>query len=61
MSLTELSLAFVNTRDLWRVQLLGQQRLSRLLKISTLQIPRLVTELLREINKIHEEVPNPSP
>lgn len=61
MSLTELALAFVNTRPFVASTIIGATTVEQVIEnINTADI-ELDSELLSEINKIHEENPNPSP
>ena len=61
MSLTELALAFVNTRPFVVGTIIGATTVKQVIEnINTADI-ELDSELLSEINKIHEENPNPSP
>ena len=62
MSLTELSLAFVNTREFVASTIIGATTVDQVIEknINTADI-QIGEELLSEINKIHEEIPNPSP
>ena len=60
LTLTQLSLAFVNDRPFMLSNIIGATDLTQLREnIDTAQI-RLSDEILEEINSIHESIPNPS-
>jgi aryl-alcohol dehydrogenase-like predicted oxidoreductase len=60
LTLTQLSLAFVNDRPFMVSNIIGATDLIQLKEnIDTSQI-RLSDEILEKINSIHESIPNPS-
>ena len=60
MSLTQLALAFVNDRPFVTSNIIGATNLEQLKEnIGTVQL-QLSPEVLEEIDKIHEAIPNPS-
>ena len=60
LTLTELSLAFVNDRSFVTSNIIGATNLSQLKEnIDTASI-KLSDEIFEEINVIHEAIPNPS-
>ena len=60
LTLTQLSLAFVNDRPFTVSNIIGATDLTQLKEnIDTAQI-RLSDEILEKINSIHESIPNPS-
>ena len=61
LSLTQLALAFVNTRPFVSSNIIGATTLSQLKEnIDSVNI-NLSPEIIKEINKIHEQTPNPAP
>lgn len=61
LSLTQLALAFVNTRPFVTSNIIGATTLAQLKEnIDSVNI-NLSPEIIDEINKIHEQIPNPAP
>ena len=61
LSLTQLALAFVNTRPFVSSNIIGATTLTQLKEnIDSVNI-NLSPEIIKEINKIHEQTPNPAP
>ena len=61
LSLTQLSLAFVNTRPFVASNIIGATTLAQLKEnIDSINI-NLSPEIIEEINNIHEQIPNPAP
>jgi aryl-alcohol dehydrogenase-like predicted oxidoreductase len=61
LTLTELSLAFANDRSFVTSNIIGATTLSQLEEnIATYQI-KLSSEVLKQIDSINEEIPNPAP
>ena len=61
LSLTQLALAFVNTRPFVTSNIIGATTLAQLKEnIDSVNI-NLSPEIIDEINKIHEQMPNPAP
>ena len=61
MSLSELSLAFVNQLPFVTSNIIGATKLSQLKEnINSINI-NLTEDILKEINAVHKEIPNPAP
>ena len=61
VSLAKLSLAFVNTRDFVTSNIIGATSMRQLIEnIESIELD-VSDEILKEINKIHSEIPNPAP
>ena len=61
ISLTQLSQAFVNSRDFVTSNIIGATTMDQLKEnIQSIDIS-LNHEILEEINSIHENIPNPAP
>ena len=61
LSLTQLALAFVNTRPFVSSNIIGATTLNQLKEnIDSINI-NLSPEIIKEINNIHEQTPNPAP
>jgi aryl-alcohol dehydrogenase-like predicted oxidoreductase len=61
LSLTQMSLAFVNSRPFVTSNIIGASKLCQLIEnIESIQVD-LSDEILSEIEKVHEMNPNPAP
>ncbi len=61
LSLTQLALAFVNTRPFLTSNIIGATTISQLKEnIESIDI-NLSDEIIDEINNIHNDIPNPAP
>ena len=61
LSLTQLALAFVNTRPFLTSNIIGATKISQLKEnIQSIDI-ELSDEIIDEINIIHSDIPNPAP
>lgn len=61
MSLTQMALAFINSRDFTTSNIIGATNLTQLKENIESCNLELSDDILREINKIHESIPNPAP
>lgn len=61
LSLTQLALAFVNTRPFMTSNIIGATSLNQLKEnIASINI-EITHEMLRDINEVHRQMPNPAP
>jgi len=61
VSLTQLSQAFVNSRDFVTSNIIGATTMSQLKEnVESINIS-LTEEVINEINLVHEKIPNPAP
>ena len=61
LSLTQLSQAFVNSRDFVTSNIIGATTMSQLKEnVESINIS-LTEEVINEINLVHEKIPNPAP
>ena len=61
ISLAQLSLAFVNSRPFVTSNIIGATSIEQLREnIDSVNV-ELSPEMLQEINKVHEQIPNPAP
>ena len=61
VSLTQLSQAFVNSRDFITSNIIGATTMSQLKEnVESINIS-LTEEVINEINLVHEKIPNPAP
>jgi aryl-alcohol dehydrogenase-like predicted oxidoreductase len=61
LSLTQMSLAFVNSQPFVTSNIIGASKLSQLKEnIESIKI-NLSQEVLKEIEEVHERIPNPAP
>jgi aryl-alcohol dehydrogenase-like predicted oxidoreductase len=61
LSLTDLSLAFVNDRSFVTSNIIGATTLEQLKENIASHRVRLSPDILEAIEAIHEEIPNPAP
>ena len=61
LSLTQMSLAFVNQQPFVTSNIIGATTMDQLKEnIESVEI-KLSEEILKEINQVHENIPNPAP
>jgi aryl-alcohol dehydrogenase-like predicted oxidoreductase len=61
LSLTDLSLAFVNDRSFVTSNIIGATTMDQLKENITSHKVKLSSEILKAIDEIHEDIPNPAP
>ena len=61
LSLTQLALAFVNTRPFLTSNIIGATNLDQLKEnIESIDV-ELSEEIIAELNEVHDDIPNPAP
>lgn len=61
LSLTQMALAFINSRDFIISNIIGATNLKQLKENIESSNFKLSGDIIKEINKIHESIPNPAP